>query len=125
VEKTGHVLSLLPYSLSLAKEGVGVVEKEHRVANLRQKILILYSSTPDLHSGIGAWRFMMEREKNTIRPADSEEPPYSSVLAAMKDGWRVIQFPQQFPAYPGMELSTSYLRFEYILEKMEDVDHGG
>jgi len=40
----------------------------------------------------------------------------------MKDGWRVIQLPQQFPAYPGMELITSYLRFEYVLEKMEEVD---
>ena len=38
----------------------------------------------------------------------------------MKDGWRVIQFPQQPPPYPGMELSTSYLPFEYILEKIEE-----
>ena len=43
----------------------------------------------------------------------------------MKDGWRVIQFPQQFPAYPGMELSTSYLRFEYILEKLEESPTNG
>jgi hypothetical protein len=46
------------------------------------------------------------------------------VIEAMKDGWRVIQFPQLTPAYPGMELTTSYLRFEYILEKLEDISNG-
>ena len=39
----------------------------------------------------------------------------------MHDGWRVIQFPQQHPAYPGMEYNTAYLKYEYILEQLEDV----
>ena len=85
----------------------------------RQKILILYSQNPDLHSGIGAWTIYDATEKSSHTTGDSETPPYKSVFEAMKDGWRVIQFPQQFPAYPGMELSTSFLRFEYILEKLE------
>lgn len=95
------------------------------MSNLRQKILILYSATPDLHSGIGAWAIYDGTGKEHHTTGDSTEPPYRSVLAAMQDGWRVIQFPQQFPAYPGMELNTSYLRFEYILEKMEECDNGG
>ena len=45
-----------------------------------------------------------------------------AVVAAMRDGWRVIQFPQQFPAYPGTEYTTSFLKFEYILEKLEATD---
>ena len=49
-------------------------------------------------------------------------PPYDSVVAAMRDGWRVIQFPQQFPAYPGMGYSTSFLKYEFILEQLEDTD---
>ena len=40
----------------------------------------------------------------------------------MRDGWRVVQFPQQYPAHPGMEYNTSYLKYEYILEKMEPID---
>ena len=92
------------------------------MSNLRQKILILYSHTPDLHSGVGAWAIYDGTGKEHHTTGDSEGPPYKSVLVAMQDGWRVVQFPQQFPAYPGMELSTSYLRFEYILEKMEDID---
>ena len=87
----------------------------------RQKILILYSRNPDLHSEVGAWTIYDATEKKSHTTGDSEVPPYRSVFEAMKDGWRVVQFPQQFPAYPGMELSTSFLRFEYILEKLEDV----
>jgi hypothetical protein len=41
---------------------------------------------------------------------------------AMRDGWRVVQFPQQFPAYPGMGYDTSFLKYEYILVKLEDSD---
>jgi hypothetical protein len=92
---------------------------------LRQKILILYAHNPDLRSSVGAWTAYdpTGREKHTT--GDSEEPPYKSVFHAMQDGWRVIQFPQQFPAYPGMEVNTSFLKWEYILEKLEDVSDGG
>ena len=44
--------------------------------------------------------------------------------ALAQDGWRVVQFPQQHPAHPGMEYNTSYLKYEYILEKMEQIDGG-
>lgn len=89
----------------------------------RQKILILYSHTPDLNSSIGGWAVYDGTGKEHHTTGDSAEPPYNSVLDAMKDGWRVIQLPLQFPAYPGMELSTSYLRWEYILEKLEGMNH--
>ena len=89
------------------------------MAGLRQKLLILYVRTPDLNSEVGAWAAYDATGKETHTTGDSDTPPYRSVFEAMKDGWRVIQFPQQFPPYPGMELSTSYLPFEYILEKLE------
>ncbi len=88
---------------------------------MRQKLLLLYVRTPDLKSPVGAWSIYDGTGREQHTTGDSDTPPYHSVLEAMKDGWRVIQFPQQFPAYPGMELSTAYLKFEYILEKLEDV----
>lgn len=91
------------------------------MSDLRQKILILHAGTPDLHSPIGAWAIYDGTGKDNATTGDSDAPPYKSVLEAMRDGWRVIQFPQLMPAYPGMELTTSYLRFEYILEKMETI----
>ncbi|MBM3213601.1 hypothetical protein FJZ36_01575 [Candidatus Poribacteria bacterium] len=89
--------------------------------NLRQKLLVLYLHTPDLYGSVVAWTQYDGTGRDAHTSGDSETPPYASVVAAMRDGWRVIQFPQQFPAYPGMEYTTSYLRFEYILEKMEDI----
>ena len=91
------------------------------MAELRQKLLVLYLQTPDLGSSVTAWAVYDGTGKEHHTTGDSDTPPYKSVLEAMKDGWRVIQFPQQFPAYPGMELTTSYLRFEYILEKLETI----
>lgn len=92
------------------------------MSELRQKLLILYSRTPDLKSEVGAWAIYDATGRETHTTGDSDTPPYRSVFEAMKDGWRVVQFPQQFPAYPGMELTTSYLRWEYILEKLESLE---
>lgn len=87
---------------------------------VKQKLLILYLHTPDLNSNVVAWTLYDGTGSKRHTTGDSEAPPYNSVMEAMQDGWRVIQFPQQFPAYPGMEYYTSYLRFEYILEKFEE-----
>lgn len=84
----------------------------------RQQLMVLYLGTPDLASAVGAWS-SWDGASDAISNAGAEDdPPYQSVLAAMRDGWRVIQFPQQWPAYPGAEYETSYLRFEYVLERM-------
>ena len=88
----------------------------------RQKLLVLYAHSPDLNSAITAWSVYDGSGKEKHTTGDSDEPPYDSVVAAMREGWRVIQFPQQFPAYPGMEYNTSYLKYEYILEKLEEID---
>ncbi|MCX6367370.1 MAG: hypothetical protein NTX57_11755 [Armatimonadetes bacterium] len=77
-----------------------------------------------MNSGVCAWSIWDGTGKEHHTTGDSDTPPYNSVIEAMKDGWRVIQFPQLNPAYPGMELTTSYLRFEYILEKLEDISNG-
>lgn len=96
-------------------------KKGRKMPELRQKLLVLYLHTPDLNSHVTAWAIYDGTGKEHHTTGDSDTPPYGSVLDAMKQGWRVIQFPQLFPAYPGMELSTSYLRFEYILEKLEEM----
>lgn len=89
---------------------------------LRQRLLVLYLHNADLKSQVVSWAVYDGTGKEAHTTGDTDQPPYASVLEAMKDGWRVIQFPQQFPAYPGMEYNTAYLRYEYILEKMEAMD---
>jgi hypothetical protein len=93
------------------------------MAQLRQKLLVLYLQHPDLNSSPGAWSEYDGTAEVQPTTGQSEAPPYPSVVAAMRDGWRVIQFPQQFPPYPGMEYTTSFLKFEYILEKLVEVNH--
>ena len=91
------------------------------MAEIRQQLLVLHLHTPDLNSHVVAWAMYDGTGQKRYTTGDSETPPYNSAVEAMQDGWRVIQFPQQFSAYPGMEYSTSYLRFEYILEKLEEI----
>ncbi|MAE60174.1 MAG: hypothetical protein CMJ49_02335 [Planctomycetaceae bacterium] len=88
----------------------------------RQQLLVLYLSTPDLNSGVTAWSMFDGTGRTKPKSGDAQEPPYDSVVAAMRDGWRVIQFPQQLPPYPGMEYTTSFLKHEYILERMVEDD---
>ena len=83
---------------------------------------MIYAYSPDLNSKVGAWSKFDGTREDQPSTASQVEPPYPSVVAAMSDGWRVIQFPQQFPVYPGMEYTTSFLKFEYILEKLEESD---
>jgi len=92
------------------------------MAKLRQQLLILDLNYPSLNSGVGAWALYDGTGKYDPTTGDQEEPPYNSVLEAMKDGWRVIQCPQLIPPMPGMEYTTSYLKFEYILERMMEVE---
>ena len=53
---------------------------------IRQKLLVLYSRTPDLRDAIGAWAIYDGTGKEHHTTGDSEKPPYSSVLEAMKEG---------------------------------------
>ena len=99
---------------------------------MRQKILVLYLHNSDLNSRVVAWSLYdgaaprpdvpQQGNRYGAPTGSAADPPYASVVDAMRDGWRVVQFPQQFPAYPGMGYDTSFLKYEFILEKLEDAD---
>ena len=88
----------------------------------RQQLLFLYlgNSAPD-SSAIG-WSIYDGTGKEKPPTAVDSPPPYDSVLAAMLDGWRVIQVPTLKPDLQGQEYHTDYLTFEYVLERLEDCD---
>jgi hypothetical protein len=87
-----------------------------------QQLLFLSLATPNPTSQVVAWSIFDGAGRTTNMAGDSDRPPYDSVLAAMKDGWRVIQVPALGPACVGQEHQTGHLRFEYVLEKLVDVD---
>ncbi|SFT20522.1 hypothetical protein [Paenibacillus sp. BC26] len=87
---------------------------------MRQQILFLNLTTPDLKSPTIAWSLYDGAAPEDALPmntGDSNEPPYKSVLHAMRDGWNVIQVPS-LPHYPaGQEHDTGHLPYEYVLER--------
>lgn len=82
----------------------------------RQQVLYLYSKSSNMRSAVASWMlYDPTRPQEPTLP--SSAPPYPSVLAALADGWRVVQFPDaKLYAYQGAD--NDYLGFEFILEKM-------
>jgi hypothetical protein len=89
---------------------------------LKQKLLILCASNSSLDSPIGAWSLYDGTGREKHMAGDADQPPYSSVLAAMRDGWRVIQLPQLRAPAAGAEHATAFLEYEFVLEKMVEGD---
>jgi len=90
----------------------------------RQQILVLYAGTSSPDSPVGAWSFFDGTGRTSHMAGDGAKPPYSSVVAAMQDGWRVIQFPTLQAAPRGAEHDTAFLRYEFVLEKLVEVGGG-
>ena len=82
----------------------------------RQKVLYLYSKSTNMRSPLASWAlYDPSRPQEPTLP--SAEAPYESVLAALADGWRVVQFPiAKLYDYEGQD--NDYLGFEFILEKI-------
>ena len=71
-----------------ARPGRGL---RHREPVLRQQLLLLYAATSSPESAVGAWSMFDGTGRQAHMAGDAAEPPYASVVAAMRDGWRVIQ----------------------------------
>lgn len=88
---------------------------------LRQKVLTLYLSTSALDSGVLAWAIYDGTGKEAFTTGDSAAPPYATGMDALLDGWRLIQHPILIPPYPGEELTTSFMKYGFVFEKLEDI----
>jgi hypothetical protein len=91
----------------------------------RQQLLLLYTSSSSPDSPVGAWSLFDGTGRAATMAGDGAAPPYPSVLAAMRDGWRVIQLPQLQAAPPGTEHETAFLKYEFVLEKLVEVNGRG
>lgn len=80
-----------------------------------QVILYLYSKSTNPRSPISAWALFDPSAPD--EPAlPSQDAPYSSVLNAVRDGWRIVQFPRP-ELYNFTDVENAYLSYEFILEK--------
>jgi hypothetical protein len=88
----------------------------------RQKVLVLYLADSALDANVIAWAQYDGTAKSEHMAGDADEPPYASGVAALRDGWRLIQMAPLQAHAPGAEFTTSYLKYEYLFEQWVDVD---
>lgn len=87
----------------------------------RQRILYLHSRSPNMRSEVvgAALHEPIAGSVTEIEP-EPVELPYESVHAAVVDGWRVVQFPDQRGRFEDREIDI--IGYEFILEKIEVYD---
>ncbi len=95
------------------------------MSKLRQQILILHLADSSLESTTVAWALYdgaKAKDELQMNTGDAKLPPYESVLAAMRDGWNVLQLPAMPIYHLGSEQELGYLPYEYVLERKVSVD---
>ena len=81
----------------------------------KQLLLYLYSKSTNLRSPLGAWAlYDATAPDEPVLP--SQDAPYESVLDAVRDGWRIVQFPRP-ELHNFSDVENTYLTYEFILEK--------
>ena len=82
----------------------------------RQQVLYLWLAEGAIDTETVGWAFHDGTQgKGPVLPAT--EPPYQTGLAAMEDGWFLIQSPAPYPLVPGAEHEVSYLANEFSFER--------
>ncbi|NKB65666.1 MAG: hypothetical protein GKR89_01275 [Candidatus Latescibacteria bacterium] len=91
-------------------------ELENLLSAPVQQVLYLYSKSTNMRSPLAGWNLYDPTQPH--QPTlPSQEPPYPSVIAALADGWRIVQFPVP-QLHRFSDIDNDYLGFEFILEKI-------
>jgi hypothetical protein len=87
----------------------------------RQQILVLYLSSSALDARIIGWANYDGTGDTEHMAGDQSEPPYRTGLAALRDGWRLIQASPLQQHDRGEEFRTGYLKYEFFFEQWVEV----
>jgi hypothetical protein len=90
-------------------------------APTRQQVLILYLATSALDSDVCAWTLYDGTARSRPTTGDTDVPPYPTGLAALIDGWRLVQLSPVQPPVPGHEYDVSTLRHEFVFERLVEI----
>ena len=86
----------------------------------RQQILYLWANGSGLDSGTIGWAF--HDGTDGIGPALADlTPPYANGVAALCDGWMLLQSSQLNAPLPGDEHLNNYLEYEFVFERRVEV----
>lgn len=86
----------------------------------RQQVLLLWLASSALEGHVLGWSFYDGTAG--AGPQLTADPPYRNGVEALVDGWRLIQMSSLQPALPGHERETSFLKHEFLFERMVDTD---
>lgn len=84
--------------------------------SLRQQLLYLWLAEGSLDQPVVAWAFHDGSRARAPGIPDGE-PPYATGVAALEDGWFLIQSPAPPALQPGAEQPVGYLWHEFIFER--------
>ena len=87
----------------------------------RQRVLVLYLRSSALDSGVVAWAQYDGSGVRRHMAGDSAEPPYATGVAALRDGWRLIQASPLIDHGSGDEFRTGYLKYEFFFEQIVEI----
>ena len=82
----------------------------------RQQVLFLWLASSALDAGVIGWAF--HDGSAGAGPQPDGDPPYATGVAALVDGWRLVQVSPLLPPFPGHERETSFLKHEFVFERM-------
>lgn len=85
----------------------------------RQQVLMVWLASPSLDSRVLGWSFFDGTAG--AGPQLDADPPYPTGVAALVDGWRLLQMSPLTPPAPGHERETSFLKHEFVFERTIDV----
>jgi hypothetical protein len=85
----------------------------------RQQVLFLWLASSSLDATVLGWAF--HDGTAGAGPQPDGDPPYASGVAALVDGWRLLQVSPLVPAAPGHERETSFLKHEFVFERIVEV----
>lgn len=86
----------------------------------RQQVLYMWANGSALDSGTIGWAFHDGTDgKGPALPETT--PPYGNGIAALRDGWMLLQSAQLVPPSPGDEHQNSYLEYEFVFERRSEV----
>ena len=90
------------------------------MTSARQQVLVLWLANSALDGRVLGWAF--HDGTNGAGPQPTGDPPYTTGVDALINGWRLIQMSPLFPAHAGQEREVSFLKHEFLFERIVDLD---
>lgn len=87
-----------------------------------QDILVFFQTTPALDAQVVAWaRYEASKGANLSNLVEESDPPYANAMAAMRDGWQVIQMSELKHRSPKEGYELGPLPYQIVLSKFNEL----